>query len=181
MNSIQFLKMDKKKRSHLDNLYLVCLRKTKSFRRISSSQQNIFKQHVYSDYKSSDNRFPKSICNTCSFVLNQKPLLFNKIQVFNHSELIKMKVNNDNVDCSCIICNIARSIPSQISKNKLNPNSRNVRKVKKPEGFLCQKCLTTINRGIKHHCNEKTLQINCENLLTQNSKERLALSNIKKS
>jgi hypothetical protein len=99
-----------------DIICLVCFRKCKTLRFLTDIQKNIIKQKLINFFDESDIRFPRKICNTCSFKIKKFSLAKDKLQIYDYNNYDSTSINAMNENCSCELCKVGKLMPINIIK-----------------------------------------------------------------
>lgn len=164
--------MSDKHQENRHRVCLLCFKKTKTMKKISSSIWEIICKHFIDGLEITDERIPDVLCTNCYKVCCEyrQENFTRSIELFNHASIQSMtipKTRSYTINaCPCVICEVAGSIPSNIAKsNQFSsaiPERKPVGRPCNPElkTFnqrpvsikICSKCYSEIGRGKAHVC-----------------------------
>ena len=189
------------KKTHEENRRSVCIGclGKASLDVLSPEIRRLVTVHFYPDFEAKESYLPSGICNTCyTKLLSQgrsyqrslpKPVRYHDLaQSIRNMPITTRK--SAGFDCTCEICRIGSSkqkvITSPFAPSKAIEKA-DVKKGRpsldsKPEKDLpcCQKCLTTLGKGIDHICNKSIRHKNLLDRMSPRGLEQLATEAIKK-
>lgn len=146
---------------------------------VSESYEEKIRSTFFSEYRFSDERWPKVVCSSC------KPKLCEAIKgnirrswcPYDIQPILMGKVSRSTAkNCSCQVCRIVQSSTKfetirSVFQSKKKSNNKNV--ATEP---LCSKCLSKIAKGKRHFCTRSTLIKNVEVLATEKQVDDIVAS-----
>lgn len=166
---------------------LLCFKKSKDMRILSEKMWIIIEKFIVQGIDRNDDRLPCALCSTCSRVIRE----FSVGNFTRHINVERIEIQKvvqtrqtTREGCSCIVCQTATSMPSNICKSINVSSARKSRgrppllpssssspsssSVRKPVAMkLCSYCLTKLTKKCSHVCtkfarlkNLRTLALN---------------------
>lgn len=175
---------------------LLCMSKTKTMRRITQASWNIIEENFIEGLDKNDDRLPCALCSTCAKVVSEysRGIKSRHINVYDYSAIGRIITTRSTQSCSCKVCEVAQSIPENISK-KVGAAAVPRRNVGRSSSanpclgansssssipgklLLCSTCLSVLARGCVHNCTKTSRVMNIQGLAnegTPKSKEKVA-------
>lgn len=145
------------------------------------------KIEAVSNYNSSDDRLPSSICTACRVNIYKAFKNGTKFTMPDYSKFLyvpkkrKSKGSDDSPSCKCTLCDLARTDVGYSRKKNRKPPEKNIKTFIKQ----CARCLTEIHKGVRHQCTASAKYNNVKSTVQKHlllkSKEHLACEVIKES